>query len=57
MGDEDDTKPQRKCRTCKGAGWIVLLTSRSECPDCDGSGISPRNFDDDDHTPPRGLKV
>jgi len=65
MGNEDDTKPQRRCVTCKGRGWIVLFVARSECPDCQGSGISPRKydengdpleFDDETKTPPRGLK-
>ena len=64
MGDEDETRPQRRCRTCKG-GWIVLLTSRSVCPDCEGSGIIAGNFDseeeglefDDEATPPCGTKT
>ena len=66
MGDLDDTKPQRKCRACRGTGRITLLISRTKCPDCEGTGISSGRFggddedlefDDEDLTPPHGTKV
>ena len=66
MGDKDETRPQARCKTCQGRGWIILFTSRSECPDCEGTGITAGRFtpqeeglefDDESHTPPQGTKI
>ena len=48
MAEEDDTQPIPKCPACKGRGWIVLLVTRSKCPDCGGSGIKDERAEDDD---------
>lgn len=43
---DEGSKKDPKCPICKGAGWIVLLISRSECTDCDGTGVEKPTFDD-----------
>lgn len=66
MSEDRPEDQGRKCPTCNGKGWIVLLVTRERCPECDGSGRLEGRFDgddddlefDDEHdTPPRGIKV
>lgn len=45
-----------KCRRCQGRKWIVLLVSRSTCPDCDGTGVAggKRSEEDDEEDDDEG---
>ena len=39
MPKPNDSRP--KCPTCKGKGYYVLLISRADCKDCNGTGVKP----------------